>query len=165
MKKTLILLFCLCIPSLAQNDPRVMSNIYDPVASMNDFKDIFISAYNAGNRKYIESMIHPSGIPEQFRGSMSPISILMPPLFNNSVVIQRIEEQEDGIKRRLDNQPESFSHLPKEIVPVAILQFSIPYIMKDGPSIQTTYGFPIVKHEGKLFICIFNDKKISPIEK
>ncbi len=100
MKKTLLLLICLSLPCLAQNDPRVMTNIYAPVASMNDFQDIFVSAYNAGNRNYIESMINPSAIPKQFTGSSSGISFLLPPLFNNSEVIQCIEEQKNGIKLR-----------------------------------------------------------------
>jgi len=163
MKETLLLLICLHLPCLAQNDPRVMSDSYAPVASMNDFKDIFVSAYNAGNRKYIEGMINPSGIPEQFREGVSPISLLLPPLFNNRVVIQRIVEQENGIKLRLDRLPDSFSHLPDGMVAVAILEFTLPVILKDGTNIPTTYRFPVVKHEGKLFIGLFNDKEPNPL--
>jgi hypothetical protein len=161
MKKTLLLLICLHLPCLAQNDPRVMSNSYAPVASIDEFKDIFVSAYNAGNRKYIEGMINPFGIPEKFRESSSPISFLLPPLFNNRVVIQRIEEQENGIKLRLDKLPDTFSHLPEGMVPVAILEFTLPVILKDGTNIPTTYRFPVVKHEGKLFISFFNDKETN----
>lgn len=125
--------------------------------------DTFVAAYNSGNREYIESMVHPSGIPEHFRGAASPISLLLPPLFNNRLIIQRINEKEDGIKLRLEQLPNSFSHLPDGVNPVAIVEFTRPVFLKDGSNIPTTFSFPVVKHEGKLFISLFNDEKFTPV--
>ncbi len=46
------------------------------------------------------------------------------------------------------------------MVPVAILEFTLPLIYKDGTNHRLTYGFPVVKHEGKLFIALFNDPHV-----
>lgn len=142
-----------------------MANRYEPVSLRAIFQDTFIAAYNSGNRAYIESMVLQEAVPEHFRGKSNPINVLLPPYFNTHEVITSIYEREDGISLRLKQYPDSFSHLPVGVVPVAILEFTIPFILKDGTEVPTTYGFLIVKQGDELFIGVFNDKHISPLAK
>ena len=158
MKTLTLILFCLANLCGAQTDPRVMTNRYEPVSSLTMFRDTFIAAYNSGNRAYIESMVLKEAVPENTKKTFNPVAILLPPYFNTHKLITSIKERKGGIQKVLKQNADRFSHLSEKIVPVAILEFKIPYILEDGTETATTYGFLVVKKEGKLFIGIFNDK-------
>ena len=165
MKTLTLILFCFANLCIAQTDPRVMSNRYEPVSSLAIFKDTFIAAYNSGNRAYIESMVLNEAVPEHFQNKLNPINFLLPPHFNTHKIISNINERKDGIPQRLKLYSDSFSHLPEKVVPVSILEYKMPFIHKGKTLTTTTYGFLVVKQEGKLFIGIFNDKQPKPIIK
>ena len=135
-----------------------MSNRYEPVSSLTILKDTFIAAYNSGNRAYIESMVLKEAVPEHFQKTVNPVAILLPPHFNTHEFITNIDERKGGVPERLKLHSDSFSHLSKKVIPVAILEYKIPFSFEDGTKSATTYGFLVVKQEGKLYIGIFNDK-------
>jgi hypothetical protein len=135
-----------------------MSNRYEPVSSLTIFKDTFIAAYNSGNRAYIESMVLKEAVPEHTKKTINPVAFLLPPHFNTHKSITSIKERKGGIPKILKLNSDRFSHLSEKVVPVALLEYKMPYILENGTQTATIYGFLVVKKEGKLFIGIFNDK-------
>jgi hypothetical protein len=151
--KCILLLICLSfsLSAAGQSDPRVMGNRYEPVTSISIFKDIFVAAYDSGNREYIKSMVLRDAVPQKLKDANRYVGILSP-YFNTRIKVVGISEETDGLAKFAKKIPTAFSHLPEGVESCAIIKYSYYLRSVEGKQFLTTSRFPIVKKGGELYI-------------
>lgn len=152
----LILFSLIASAAPAQTDPRVMGNRYAPVTSLPAFVDIFVAAYDSGNRDYIASMVLVDALvnPDAERISLEH---LMPPFFNTRQKVVGFTTAAEDMIQILAEHPIAFSHLQEGTQPVAIFKYSVNSTKIDGEQTLVYRHAPIVSQNGALY---FGDYRV-----